>query len=78
MTQTELMLCRWLDGGVSPFHTVRMAADELTQAGFTALRLDGDFSAVQKGGRYFVENGTSLVAFTVGSWIEMLSKYSAG
>lgn len=70
MTQTELMLCRWLDGGVSPFHTVRMAADELTQAGFTALRLDGDFSAVQKGGRYFVENGTSLAAFTVGSRAE--------
>ncbi len=65
MTTLEQALCRWLDGGVSPYHTVAMAAEELQKAGFTGLALGGDFP-VKKGGRYFVENGTNLVAFTVG------------
>ena len=65
MTTLEQALCRWLDGGVSPYHTVAMAAEELQKAGFTGLTLGGDFP-VKKGGRYFVENGTNLVAFTVG------------
>lgn len=65
MTNIERALCAWLDGGVSPYHTVAMAAGELRARGFTPLALEGSFS-VEKGGRYFVENGTSLVAFTVG------------
>ena len=40
-------LCRWLDGGVSPYHTVQMAAELLRAQGFSApseiflLSLDG-------------------------------------
>ena len=33
MTTLEQALCRWLDGGVSPYHTVAMAAEELQKAG---------------------------------------------
>ena len=58
-------LCRWLNGGISPYHTVAAATQALTDVGFTALSSDGVFRLV-RGGRYFVENGTSLTAFTVG------------
>ena len=58
-------LRRFLDGGVSPYHTVRLAADFLAAQGFTPLAPGGAFD-VAPGGRYFVENGTFLAAFTVG------------
>ena len=58
-------LCKWLDGGVSPYHTIRAAADSLRAHGFSPLQLGGAFP-VERGGRYYVENGTFLAAFTVG------------
>ena len=58
-------LRRFLDGGVSPYHTVRLAADFLAAQGFAPLAPGGAFD-VAPGGRYFVENGTFLAAFTVG------------
>lgn len=58
-------LRRFLERGVSPYHAVREAADTLAAQGFTELALGGDFSVV-RGGRYFVEYGTFLAAFTVG------------
>ena len=58
-------LRRFLDGGVSPYHTVRLAADFLAAQGFAPLAPGGAFDVVP-GGRYFVENGTFLAAFTVG------------
>lgn len=58
-------LCRWLDGGISPYHTVALAGQMLTQAGFTKLSLREKFP-LQKGSRCFVESGTFLAAFTVG------------
>ena len=65
MTDYALELCRWLDGGVSPYHTVAFAADYLRESGFAALAADEPF-ALERGGRYFVQNGTFLAAFTVG------------
>lgn len=59
-------LCRFLDGGISPYHTVRQAAQYLSEQGFCALELGKPFE-IQKGGRYFVESGTFLAAFSVGS-----------
>ena len=58
-------LRRFLDGGVSPYHTVRLAADFLAAQGFAPLAPGGAFD-VAPSGRYFVENGTFLAAFTVG------------
>ena len=58
-------LRRFLDGGVSPYHTVRLAAQHLAAQGFTPLAPGGAFD-VAPGGRYYVENGTFLAAFTVG------------
>lgn len=58
-------LRRFLERGVSPYHAVREAAETLTAQGFAPLPLGGDF-AVERGGRYFVEHGTFLAAFTVG------------
>ena len=65
MTTTVEYLRRWLDGGVSPYHTVHMAAQWLDEVGFTALELGGDFP-VERGGRYYVKSGTFLAAFAVG------------
>lgn len=62
-------LCRWLDGGCSPYHTVALAQEELLRAGFEKLPM-GEGFPVKKGGRYFVESGTFLAAFTVGSRAE--------
>ena len=58
-------LRRFLERGVSPYHAVREAAETLAAQGFTPLALGGDFP-VERGGRYFVEYGTFLAAFTVG------------
>lgn len=66
MSDYNTNLCRWLDGGVSPYHTVKQAAAFLRAEGFSALDLGGRFD-VKKGGRYYVESGTFLAAFTVGS-----------
>lgn len=66
MMKTVDALRRWLDGGVSPYHTVQMAAQSLQEAGFTALELGGAFPVV-RGGSYYVQNGTFLAAFRVGA-----------
>lgn len=65
MSCCEKELCRWLDGGISPYHTVALAAQTLKEAGFSKLPLEGKFE-IQKDGRYFVESGTFLAAFAVG------------
>ncbi len=59
-------LCQFLDGGISPYHTVAQAAEYLKKQGFTALSLAGDFSSVCRGGKYYIENGTFLAAIAVG------------
>lgn len=66
MSDTIMELCRWLDGGCSPYHTVAQAADYLNERGFSPLELGGAFD-VHRGGRYYVKNGTFLAAIAVGS-----------
>lgn len=65
MTDRNRDLFSWLDGGRSPYHTVALAAEYLKNEGFSALDLGKNFR-VEKGGKYYVENGTFLAAFTVG------------
>ena len=59
-------LCRCLDGGISPYHTVSQAARFLKTHEFVRLPLGEKFH-LQPRGRYYVEDGTFLAAFTVGS-----------
>ena len=59
-------LCRWLDGGVSPYHTVQMAADLLRAQGFSERQAADTLTAAAPGDRWFVETGTFLAAFSVG------------
>lgn len=61
---SELM--HWLDGGRSPYHTVAMAKDFLNTSGFTPLELSSRFN-IERGGRYYVDNGSFLAAISVGS-----------
>ena len=65
MSDYNTELFRWLSGGHSPYHTVAAAADYLKANGFTPLALSEPF-VLERGGRYFVRNGTCLTAFTVG------------
>lgn len=65
MSQYALELCRWLDRGISPYHTVACVAEDLQNAGFEPLAPGERFSLKPKG-RYFVACGTFLAAFTLG------------
>lgn len=66
MVSYEKELCRWLDQGISPYHTVAWSADYLTAAGFQELDGKAPFPAI-RGGRYFVRSGTFLAAFSIGT-----------
>ena len=58
-------LLRYLEKGVSPFHTAELAAEEFSRAGFQELSLEGSWQ-LQKGGCYYVRAfGSSLFAFRV-------------
>ena len=65
MSEYTAELCRCLERGVSPYHTVAAAGEYLQAHGFTALPPGGKFS-VERGGKYYIPHGTALVAFTVG------------
>lgn len=58
-------LMEFIDRGCSPYHTVAMAAQYLRERGFQPLDLGEPFR-LRRGGRYYIENGTFLGAFTIG------------
>ncbi len=58
-------LIRYLEGGVSPFHTVDMAAEEFAQAGYRELELSGSWMLERGRGYYVRAYGSSLFAFRV-------------
>ena len=66
MNDYTSVLCRWLDGGVSPYHTVQMAAELLRAQGFSERQAADTLTAAAPGDRWFVETGTFLAAFSVG------------
>ena len=59
-------LCQFLDGGISPYHTVAQSGEYLAAHGFEELSLTDDFSSVRRGGKYYIANGTFLAAMTIG------------
>lgn len=63
---TEKMLA-FVSGSPTAFHAVRAAAERLEQQGFRELQESAAWT-LERGGRYFVcRNGSSLIAFQVGS-----------
>ena len=66
----ELFNCElgdFLDQSPTPFHAVSTMSEMLTEADFTALSEAADWD-LQQGGKYFVtRNGSSLIAFVVGT-----------
>lgn len=66
MSDYNADLFRFLDGGISPYHTVAQSAQYLLERGFSELENGKPFD-IQKGGKYFVRNGTFMAAFAVGA-----------
>jgi aspartyl aminopeptidase len=60
-------LCAFLDASPSPFHAVASMISMLEQAGFSALDEADDWQLVSGSKHYVVRNGSSIVAFVVGS-----------
>ena len=58
-------LLRYLEGGVSPFHAVRMAAEDFEEAGYQELGISDSWQ-LEKGRGYYVKvHDSSLFAFRV-------------
>ena len=60
-------LCAFLDASPSPFHAVASMISMLEQAGFSALDEADDWQLVSGSKHYVVRNGSSIVAFVIGS-----------
>ncbi|MCI8465372.1 MAG: M18 family aminopeptidase [Lachnospiraceae bacterium] len=58
-------LFHYLKGGVSPFHTVRLAAEEFEQAGYQELELSESWQLERGRGYYVKAYESSLFAFRV-------------
>lgn len=55
-----------LQKGVTPFHVVQQAKEQLEGAGFEEVSMTEEWS-LKRGGRYYtIHHGTTLIAFTVG------------
>jgi aspartyl aminopeptidase len=60
-------LCEFLDASPTPFHAVSSMAHRLSEAGFSELQESQTWS-LEAGGKYYVvRNGSSIIAFVIGS-----------
>jgi aspartyl aminopeptidase len=60
-------LCAFLEVATTPFHAVRELAQRLEQGGFIRLQEDSAWRLAPGARHYVVRNGSSIVAFVVGS-----------
>ena len=65
MTEKMQVLTEFLENSLTAYHAKDNARALLLQNGFTALLETEDFE-LSENGKYFVERGASLIAFTVG------------
>ena len=65
MTEKLQRLTDFLGNSLTAYHAKENARGELLKNGFTPLLETEDFELFE-GGKYFVERGASLIAFTVG------------
>ena len=67
-------LARYLTGGVSPYHVVRLCAEDLRDRGFEELTMSGVWH-LREGGRYYINHhGTTLLAFVLPKREKMLAE----
>ncbi len=65
----------YLQGGVTPYHTVAVSEEMLLEAGFQELKLDESFQIV-RGGKYYVKIfSTAIAAFTIGNKVKESSPF---
>jgi len=60
-------LCQFLERATTPFHAVELMSAKLAESGFTALSEGSSWQLVPGGKYYLQRNGSSLVAFIIGS-----------
>ncbi|MGB2260636.1 MAG: M18 family aminopeptidase, partial [Porticoccaceae bacterium] len=60
-------LAEFLNASPTPFHAVKSMAERLQSAGFTELDEASDWSLSAGAKHYVVRNGSSIIAFVVGS-----------
>ena len=65
MREKMQRLTEFLENSLTAYHAKENARDLLLKNGFTPLLETEDFELLE-GGKYFVERGASLIAFTVG------------
>ena len=65
--QFNLGLAEFLDASPTPFHAVASMVDRLQAAGFSELDESSDWSLATGAKHYVVRNGSSIIAFVVGS-----------
>lgn len=65
MTEKMQLLTEFLENSLTAYHAKENARSLLLKNGFTPLSETEDFEILE-GGKYFVERGASLIAFTVG------------
>ena len=51
-------LCQFLDGGISPYHTVAQSGKYLAAHGFEELSMTDDFSGIRRGGKYYISGSS--------------------
>ena len=69
----------FVNKAVTPFHAVSEASKRLEHAGFERVSEKAQWSRLQRGGRYyFSRNGSTLVAFAVGSEFDPSSADGSG
>jgi len=65
--QFNRALCEFLDRAPTPFHAVQEMERQLQAAGFTRLLEEDAWKLAQGSRHYVVRNGSSIVAFVIGS-----------
>ena len=64
--QNNDKLCAFLQNSLTSYHARDNAKAFLVENGFSPI-LESDDFLLKEGGKYFVERGASLIAFTVGN-----------
>ena len=73
--QVNQKLFSMLKRGVSPFHVVNYAQEQLEEAGFQPLNMTESW-CIQNGGKYFINhNDSTLLAIRVGEKINFQSSF---
>ncbi len=76
MTNTAEKLSAFLERSLTAYHAKDVVKEKLLENGFTPLSPVQDWE-IAEGGKYFVERGAGIIAFTVGSLDHFIYKITA-